>query len=248
MTTADLAIPLNWTPRPYQGDLWEALCGGAKRADVAAHRRWGKDEVALHWAAWAVYNRPGGYWHLLPEASQGRKAIWDAINPHTGERRIHEAFPPALKPIFHDSEMKVTFGNGATWQVLGSDNHNSLVGASVAGVVFSEWALAQPDSWGVIRPILLENDGWALFLWTPRGRNHATRAFESRQSDDEWFTLKAPATATEVFTPDQLARERREMIAELGSEEEGHARFASEYLVDFDAAAPGAYYASVLGD
>ena len=248
MTKVKLAIPLTWEPREYQGELWEALCDGAKRADVAAHRRWGKDEVALHWAAWAVYNRPGGYWHLLPEASQGRKAIWDAINPHTGLRRIHEAFPAVLKPTFHDSEMKVTFGNGATWQVLGSDNHDSLVGASVAGVVFSEWSLARPDSWGVIRPILLENDGWALFLWTPRGRNHATRAFESRQNDPEWFTLRAPATATEVFTPDQLARERREMIAELGSEEEGQARFASEYLVDFDAAAPGAYYASALGE
>jgi len=33
----------------------------------------------------------------------------------------------------------------------------------------------------------------------------------------------------------------------VGSEEEGHARFAQEYLVDFDAAAPGAYYASLLG-
>ena len=38
-----------------------------------------------------------------------------------------------------------------------------------------------------------------------------------------------------------------ELIAELGSEEEGQARFASEYLVDFDAAAPGAYYASLIG-
>ena len=31
----------------------------------------------------------------------------------------------------------------------------------------------------------------------------------------------------------------------MGSEEEGHARYASEYLVDFDAAAPGAYYAGL---
>ncbi|PZQ59237.1 MAG: hypothetical protein DI570_16380, partial [Phenylobacterium zucineum] len=43
-------------------------------------------------------------------------------------------------------------------------------------------------------------------------------------------------------------REKREMIAEVGSPEEGEARFASEYLVDFDAAAPGAYYARLLGD
>ncbi|MCR5879413.1 hypothetical protein [Phenylobacterium sp. J367] len=36
------------------------------------------------------------------------------------------------------------------------------------------------------------------------------------------------------------------MIAELGSVEEGEARFASEYLVDFSAAVPGSYYGSAL--
>jgi hypothetical protein len=112
----------------------------------------------------------------------------------------------------------------------------------------SEWSLAKPDAWTHIRPILAENGGWALFLWTPRGRNHATRAFESRQRDPEWLCLKSPATATGVFTPGQLERERRELIAELGSEEEGLARYASEYLVDFDAATPGTYYASLLGE
>ena len=243
-----MRVPLKWEPRPYQHELWEALCKGKLRADVAAHRRWGKDEVALHWAAWAVQDRAGGYWHLLPQAAQGRKAIWDAVNPHTGLRRIEEAFGAHLSPTFHDSEMKVTFGNGSTWQVLGSDNHDSLMGASVAGVVFSEWSLAHPESWAYIRPILLENQGWALFLWTPRGRNHATHAFESRQTDKEWFTLRASAANTEVFTPEQLERERRELVAELGSEAEGRAKFASEYLVDFDAAAPGAYYAEALSE
>jgi hypothetical protein len=116
-------------------------------------------------------------------------------------------------------------------------------------VVFSEWSLAKPEAWTHIRPILAENGGWAIFLWTPRGRGHATRAFESRVlRPDEWFTQKSPATETKVFSDDLLERERAEMIAELGSVEEGEARFASEYLVDFDAAAPGAYYAGLLGE
>ena len=241
-------LPIGWRPRPQQTELWEALLGGVKRADVVAHRRWGKDEVALHWAAWAAHKRVGGYWHLLPEAAQGRKAIWDAVNPHTGRRRIEEAFPPEVKPTFKDSDMMVVLGNGSTWQVGGSDNYNGLVGSSVTGVVMSEWALAKPDAWTHLRPMLLENDGWALFLWTPRGRNHATRAFEARRERPGWFCLKSPATETEVFTPDQLENEKAELIAELGSAEEGEARFASEYLVDFDAAAPGAYYASLLGE
>jgi hypothetical protein len=204
--------------------------------------------VALNWTAIAAMRRPGSYWHLLPEASQGRKAIWEAVNPHSGQRRIDEAFPPAIRSSCRDADMLIRFRNGSTWQVAGSDNYNSLVGSPPVGVVFSEWALAKPDSWTYIRPILAENGGWALFLWTPRGRNHATRAFEARAVDPTWFAARSPATGTDVFSAEQLARERAELIAELGSEEEGQARFASEYLVDFDAAAPGAYYASLLGE
>jgi phage terminase large subunit len=240
--------PFRWDPRDYQKPLWFYLEKGGSRADVVAHRRWGKDEVALHWAATCIANRPGTYWHLLPEASQGRKALWDAVNPHTGRKRINEAFPLKTRKRKRDAEMMIDFKNGSTWQVAGSDNYDSLVGSPPVGVVFSEWALAKPEAWSFIRPILAENGGWALFLWTPRGRGHATQAFEARARDPEWFTLKSPATATDVFSPEQLAREQAELVAELGSAEEGEARFASEYLVDFDAAAPGAYYASLLGE
>jgi hypothetical protein len=228
--------------------LWAYLEGGGLRADVVAHRRWGKDEVALNWAACQAIEKVGTYWHLLPEASQGRKAIWDAVNPHTGKRRIDEAFPRSVRARTRDAEMIIHLKSGSTWQVVGSDNFNSLVGSPPRGVVFSEWALAKPEAWSFIRPILAENGGWALFLWTPRGRGHATRAFDARAQDPEWFARKSPATDTDVFTPEQLARERAELISELGSEEEGQARFASEYLVDFDAAAPGAYYAGLLGE
>jgi len=74
-TTIELTLPSGWRPRPYQKDLWVYLERGGKRADVAAHRRWGKDEVALHWTALQTINRPGLYWHMLPEAGQGRRAV-----------------------------------------------------------------------------------------------------------------------------------------------------------------------------
>lgn len=241
-----VTVPRGWSPREYQLPLWEYLQSGGRRADVAAHRRWGKDEVALHWTAQEMAQRPGVYWHLLPEASQGRRAIWEAVNPHTGLKRIDEAFRTKLRSRTRNDEMAIDYRNGATWRVLGSDNFDSLVGAPPLGVVFSEWALAKPDAWTYIRPILAENGGWALFIWTPRGRNHAARSHDARARDPSWFAQKSPATQTDVFTPEQLARERAELIAETGSAEEGEARFASEYLVDFDAAAPGAYYGSAL--
>jgi phage terminase large subunit len=241
-----LILPHNWKPRGYQMPLWTALERGVKRADVAAHRRWGKDEVALHWTATQAVQRPAVYWHLLPEAAQARKAIWDAVNPHTGIRRIDEAFPHAIRDTTREQEMFIRFKNGSVWQVVGSDNYNSLVGSPPAGVVLSEWSLARPDAWTYLRPILAENGGWALFLWTPRGRNHATRSFESRERDPTWFAQRSPATQTDVFSAEQLEKERLDLINETGSEEEGEARFRQEYLVDFDVATPGSYYGAAI--
>lgn len=239
---ATVRLPNGWKRRDYQEPLWSYLRNGGKRADVAWHRRAGKDDVSLHWTAIAAAKRVGTYWHMLPEAAQARKAIWEAINPHTGMRRIDEAFPRALRESTRENDMLIRFKNGSTWQVVGSDNFNSLVGSPPVGVVFSEWSLAKPDAWTYMRPILAENGGWAVFIWTPRGRNHATRSFEARERDPEWFTQRLPATLTGVFSADQLAKERAELISEAGSEEEGDAKFRQEYLVDFDAAVPGSYF------
>lgn len=161
-------IPETWRPRPYQRPLTDYLIGGGRRADVVAHRRWGKDEVALHWTAWSIVDDVGVYWHLLPELGQGRRAIWDAVNPHTGEKRIDEAFPKTMRRRTLDGEMKIEFDNGSVWQVLGSDSYDALVGAPPRGVVFSEWALARPDAWTYLRPILAENGGSKG--WSSRSR------------------------------------------------------------------------------
>lgn len=241
-----IRLPNRWAPRDYQRELWSYLENGGKRADVAAHRRWGKDDIALNWAAVSAIQRVGNYWHMLPEAAQARKAIWEAVNPHTGLRRIDMAFPHEIRAATRETDMRIEFKTGATWQVVGSDNYDSLVGTTPIGVVFSEWSLAKPESWTYISPILEENGGWATFIWTPRGRNHATRSFEAREQDPDWFTLRSPATETGVFSPEQLAKARAALIAEYGSEEEGDAKFRQEYLVDFDAATPGSYFGPLM--
>ncbi len=115
-----------WQPRWYQKRLWDYLFNGGKRAYVIAHRRWGKDEVLLHWQAIAAHKRPGNYWHMLPLYSQARKAIWNAVNPRSGRRRIDECFPLELRSKTLESEMFIRFKNGSSWQLVGSDNFNAL--------------------------------------------------------------------------------------------------------------------------
>ena len=79
----ELAVPdRNWQPRPYQKRLWNYLQRGGKRAVAVWHRRSGKDEVLMHSTAIAMLERPANYWHMLPQFSSARRAVWEAVNPH----------------------------------------------------------------------------------------------------------------------------------------------------------------------
>ena len=158
------------------------------------------------------------YWHMLPEAAQARKAIWEAVNPRTGRRRIDEAFPEWMRETTRENEMFIRFKNGSTWQVVGSDNFDSLVGSPPIGVVFSEWALADPRAWPYLRPILRENKGWALFITTPRGHNHAEATYNLALRTPGYFAQKITAYESNVFSVEDLETEKAEVIAECGPE------------------------------
>lgn len=242
-----IRLPNNWRPRPYQLPAWTYLENGGRHCELHWHRRSGKDEIALHRTACAAFERVAGYWHMLPEYAQARKAIWDAVNPHTGKRRIDEAFPLELRQTTREHDMQIVFKNGSNWQVVGSDNFNKLVGSTPAGVVYSEWALANPSARAYIRPILAENRGWQMFITTPRGRNHAFQTFEAARKDPQAFAQRLTATDTGVFTAEQLAAERSAYIAEFG-QDMGESLYEQEYLCSYDAAIFGAYYGSQIRD
>lgn len=190
----------------------------------------------------AAFERVATYWTALPEYAQARKALWAAVNPHTGKRRVDEAFPHEIRETTNEQEMFIRFKNGSTWQLIGSDRYNSLVGAGVAGVTFSEFALANPSAWGYIRPMLEENDGWAAFITTPRGRNHAKAMFDMATANPKWFAEVLTIAHTGALTPEQIQESLDEYVALYG-EDLGRAQFEQEYECSFNAAILGAFYA-----
>jgi phage terminase large subunit len=238
-----VTLPHNeWTPRPHQIELWKYLREqGGKRAMAVWHRRAGKDDVCLHHTAVSAWERIGNFWHCLPEYAQARKAIWTAINPHTGKRRIDEAFPQAMRANTSDTEMFIRFKNGSTWQCIGSDRYDATVGSGAAGIVYSEWALANPSAWAYHRPMLEENGGWAVFISTPRGRNHAFTMFNHAKQSPDWFAELLTATDTEALSEGALAEALKEYTALYG-EDVGRAQYQQEYFCDFQAAILGAFY------
>ena len=243
MTT--VTLPNNWKPRDYQMPAWAYLERGGRHAELIWHRRSGKDEISLHHTACAAFKRPATYWHMLPKAAQARKAIWAAVNPHSGKRRIDEAFPKALRAKTLENEMFIEFKNGASWQVIGSDNYNNLVGSPPAGVVYSEWALANPSARAYLRPILRENNGWQVFITTPRGKNHAHKTFEAAKRNPDAFAQTLAVQDTGAMTPAEMAAERQAYIDDFGLDA-GTALYEQEYECSFEAAVLGAYYAGAM--
>lgn len=244
----EVELPANgWRPRGYQMGLWEYLEAGGKRAAATWNRRSGKDDVSLHWTATAAMERIGNYWHLLPLQNQARKVIWDAVNPASGLRRIDEAFPLSIRKLTRENEMFIRFVNGASWQLLGSDNFHALVGSPPVGVVFSEFSRSDPAAWAYLSPILLENDGWAIFITTPFGKNHAWRMQNSLAKDPTAFAEILTNHETHVFTPAQLEGERLR-LHDLYGAAAGQALFEQEYFCSYEAAILGAVYGSELAE
>jgi len=241
----NINLPNNWSPREYQKPLWNYLAKKGKRACVAWPRRHGKDDVMLHHNACSVFERTGNYWYMLPEYNQCRKAIWDAVNPHTGKKRIDEAFPPEIRSNTLNQEMKIIFPNGSTWQLMGSDNYNALVGSPPIGLTYSEYAISNPSSWSYLRPILLENGGWSVFNSTPRGKNHFYKLLRMAEKSSDWFSEHLTADTTNLFTPEQLQSELEEMQAEHG-EVFGKAIWLQEYFCSFEAAIPGSIWGEAI--
>lgn len=229
-----IQLPANgWRPRWYQQEAWNRWERGIKRQLLIWHRRAGKDELNLNQHAVAAHTRVGTYWHMLPEYSQARKAIWDAVNPVTGKRRIDEAFPLEARDNTRDHDMFIRFKIGSTWQVVGSDNFNALVGTPPVGITLSEWALANPTAWAYLSPILTENGGWASFISTPRGSNHLKRMLDDFKGDPDWFVQVLGTQDTHAVSEEAIEHQRKEYrslfgseIADMLIEQEFHCSFA----------------------
>ncbi|WP_246569409.1 hypothetical protein [Rhizobium bangladeshense] len=253
---ASIRIPaLGWRPRDYQMPAWNAWERGCKRQLLIWHRRAGKDEIDLQKHAVSAVTRPGTYWHMLPEASQARKAIWNAVNPHSGRRRIDEAFPKEIIENQNDNEMFIRFKTGSTFQVVGSDNFNSLVGSPPVGITFSEWALANPSAWAFLSPILEENGGWASFITTPRGNNHAKGMFDAARLDaydpvtnpKGWFTQILRADQTRAISAEGIERQRK-IYASLFGKEIANLLIDQEYYCSFAGAMVGSYWGAEISE
>ena len=135
---------------------------------------------------------------------------------------------------------------GSIYSVVGADKPESLVGAGISGVVYSEYDLMPRNTHQLIQPMLKESGGWAIFLYTPHGRNHGYDHWERVRQlpQEEHYTELLTVRDTLQWTGydiDELIEEAR---AEGFSEE----KIQSEYFCSFDAPTEGSIYGELIMD
>lgn len=237
-----VTLPYNFTPRRYQLPVLRALDGGAKRVVSVWHRRAGKEKTFINYtAATAACDRVGTYFYLFPTYTQAKKAIWDGRDrdgfPFLGH------FPKEIVAKRNEQELKLTMHNGSIFQLIGSDNIDAIMSTNPIGCVFAEYALQDPRAWDYVRPILRENGGWAIFDFTPRGKNHGYQIFDMAkklmaEGDPDWYAERLTVEDTGVLSAADIDAERRE-----GMDEE---MIQQEYYCSFEGAQQGSFYGRVL--
>ena len=226
-------------PRSYQIPIMDALFNkGYKRILAVWARRSGKDVLGWNCMIRAALLKPGVYFYCAPTYSHGRKIIWDSMT-NDGFKFL-DYIPSELIERKNDQQMKLHLVNGSLIQIIGSDSYDrSLVGSNPLGIVFTEWALADPRAYQFARPILAANDGWAMFLSTPRAKNHFYELYQIASNHPDWYSSRLTIMDTGHISLEKIEKERS---SGLMSED----LIQQEYFCSFTLGAEGSYYSKYV--
>lgn len=203
-------------------------------AVMVAHRRAGKTVACVNdliRAALTEGKQDARYAYIAPQFNQAKDVAWMYL------KRFCGVIPGAE---FNESELRVDLPNGARIRLYGADNPDRLRGIYLDGVVLDEYADMRPSVWGeIVRPLLTDRQGWAVFIGTPKGRNAFWSVWDQAAANDRWFRLMLRASETGILPADELSDAQGDMTPE---------QYAQEFECSFEAAILGAYYARELRD
>lgn len=229
--------------REYQKPLMRAFFkDNKKRLLQICHRRAGKDTLAWQIMWIAAIQKPGLYLYLAPIISQAASIIWNGRGKDGTS--FLDYIPSQIIKKINNSTMSIYLTNGSIIRVTGSNNFEAIVGSNPLGLVFSEFQNSDLRAWEILRPILAENGGFAIFTATPRGYNHLWDMYQTNKDNENWYVslLTVDDTKLEngnaVISKEVIEEERRAGMSESVLQQ--------EFYCSFSAAIKGAYYADEM--
>ena len=203
-------------------------------ACIVTHRRAGKTVASImdlvHKALRHEKGLDAHYSYIAPTYAQAKDTVWGYLKRFTAEvPRVDQ----------RESDLSVMFGhNGARVRLYGADNYDRLRGGYNDGIVLDEYGDFDPRAWPeVLRPTLSDRRGWAVFIGTPKGRNHFHAIYQEARGGNDWFNLLLRASETGLLPEEELDDLRRTLTT---------AQYAQELECSFEVAVAGAVYAREL--
>jgi phage terminase large subunit len=217
-------IKLKYRPRSVFNDFHKRL---QRWAIVVAHRRCGKTVACINELivkASLEGKKDGRYAYVAPYYSQAKNIAWDYL--------MRFAEPVMAKA--NQSELWVELINGARIRLFGADNPDALRGLYLDGIVLDEYADMRPRIWGeIIRPLLADRLGWAVFIGTPKGHNAFWDLYNNASKDNRWYVKTLRASQTGLLPKEELDDAAKSMSQD---------QYLQEFECDFESAIVGAYY------
>ncbi|MBT7399225.1 MAG: terminase [Hellea sp.] len=143
----------------------EIFCNPSRFRNCVAGRRFGKTHLSVtELLKAATSGKNKNCWYVAPTYGAAKEIAWDML--------IH-TIPDEYIIKSNESALTLKLINGSVISLKGAEKPNNLRGRALDFVVLDEFADMRPEAWyEVIRPSLSDRQGSALFIGTPKGRNH----------------------------------------------------------------------------
>lgn len=186
---------------------------------VCAGRRFGKTHLAIRTLAEWAHEPNKEVWYLAPTYRQAKMIAWKKLKKKLVELKWAEKI--------NESELTITLKNSSVISLKGADAYDNLRGAGLDGLILDEAAVIDPEAWfEVLRPMLSDKQGKALFITTPSGMNWFYELFQNYQQDpDNWASFQYTTIDGGNVPESEIEQARRDLDART---------FRQEYMATFE--------------
>ncbi len=205
-------LEINYCPHPEQEKVHKSL---ARFRSLVCGRRWGKTTLAVNeLISYAIFNNKARIFYISPTYRQSKMIAFQMIKDY---------LPQELIEAVNKAELSFTLKNGSEISLKGADTEDSLKGVGLDFVVLDEFASMRPAVWyEEIRPTLSDTGGRALFIGTPKGRNHFYDIFT--KNDDEYESFRFPTIDNPYIPTKEVNQAKKDLSERL---------YKQEYLAEF---------------
>ena len=171
---------------------------------IAAGRRWGKSRLAaVILLSKALQSPVKDVWYVAPTFQQARDIMW-----HVLLELGHEV----IKSV-NVTTSTITLINDRNIMLKGSDRPDTMRGVGLYYVVIDEYADMKSNVWEqILRPALADVKGGAMFIGTPKGRNHFWSLFKQgrgKEKDAEWKSWHFVSKTNPFLDSDEIDAAKR---------------------------------------